>query len=162
MLVVAKEALLIHDDSSLTLLSSLALQNPPLRAAQKQQQVGLAAGQQLGNLGAGQQQMAQADIQQLMGAGGIQQQLAQQALDAQRATTLQQQFEPFRCRIATDKPSCADIIVSKPNDQRYLSLRHSSRAQYFIVTRSQSRLEKPHCYRRAKHDRSFQSNACVD
>ena len=33
-----QEALLIHDDSSLTLLSSLALQNPPLRAAQKQQQ----------------------------------------------------------------------------------------------------------------------------
>ena len=32
-----------------------------LGAAQRQQQLGMAAGQQLGNLGAGQQQMAQAD-----------------------------------------------------------------------------------------------------
>src|SRR6056300_369980 len=67
-----------------------------LGAAQRQQQLGMAAGQQLGNLGAGQQQMAQSDIQQLMGAGGIQQQLAQQALDAQRQTTLQQQYEPYQ------------------------------------------------------------------
>ena len=67
-----------------------------LGAAQRQQQVGLAAGQQLGNLGAGQQQMAQRDIQSLMGAGGVQRQLAQQALDAQRATTLQQQYEPYQ------------------------------------------------------------------
>jgi hypothetical protein len=63
---------------------------------QRQQALGLSAGQQLGNLGAGQQQMAQRDIQTLMGAGGVQRQLAQQALDAQRATTLQQQFEPFQ------------------------------------------------------------------
>jgi len=67
-----------------------------LGAAQRQQALGLSAGQQLGNLGAGQQQMAQRDIQTLMGAGGVQRQLAQQALDAQRATTLQQQFEPFQ------------------------------------------------------------------
>ena len=67
-----------------------------LGAAQRQQQVGLAAGQQLGALGAGQQQMAQRDIQSLMGAGGVQRQLAQQALDAQRATTLQQQYEPYQ------------------------------------------------------------------
>ena len=67
-----------------------------LGAAQKQQQVGLAAGQQLGALGAGQQQMALQDINQLMGAGGVQKQLAQQALDAQRATTLQQQYEPYQ------------------------------------------------------------------
>ena len=67
-----------------------------LGAAQRQQQVGLAAGQQLGQLGAGQQQMAQADINQLIGAGGIQQQLAQQALDAQRATQLQQAYEPYQ------------------------------------------------------------------
>ena len=67
-----------------------------LGAAQKQQQVGLAAGQQLGNLGAGQQQMAARDIQTLLGAGGVQRQLAQQALDAQRATTLQQQYEPYQ------------------------------------------------------------------
>jgi hypothetical protein len=67
-----------------------------LGAAQRQQQVGLSAGQQLGQLGAGQQQMAQADINQLMGAGGIQRQLAQQALDAQRATQLQQAYEPYQ------------------------------------------------------------------
>jgi len=67
-----------------------------LGAAQRQQAVGLQAGQQLGNLGAGQQQMAQKDIQTLMGAGGVQRQLAQQALDAQRATTLQQQYEPYQ------------------------------------------------------------------
>ena len=67
-----------------------------LGAAQNQQRVGLAAGQQLGNLGAGQQQMATRDIQTLLGAGGVQRQLAQQALDAQRASTLQQQYEPYQ------------------------------------------------------------------
>jgi len=67
-----------------------------LGAAQRQQGVGLQAGQQLGQLGVGQQQMAQADINQLMGAGGIQRQLAQQALDAQRATQLQQAYEPYQ------------------------------------------------------------------
>jgi hypothetical protein len=55
-----------------------------LGAAQRQQQVGLAAGQQLGQMGSLQQQMAQADINQLLAAGGVQRQLAQQALDAQR------------------------------------------------------------------------------
>ena len=67
-----------------------------LAAAQDQQRVGLSAGQQL--LGAGQQQQAMAaqDISQLLGAGGLQRQLAQQALDAQRQTTLQQSFEPFQ------------------------------------------------------------------
>ena len=67
-----------------------------LGAAQRQQAVGLQAGQQLGQLGLGQQQMAQGDINQLFAAGGVQRQLAQQALDAQRQTTLQQQFEPFQ------------------------------------------------------------------
>jgi hypothetical protein len=70
--------------------------NQALTAAQQQQQLGLQAGQQLGNLGAGQQQMQQADITQLLTAGGIQQQLAQQALDAARQTTLQQQYEPYQ------------------------------------------------------------------
>ena len=70
--------------------------NTALGAAQRQQQVGLAAGQQLGALGAGQQQMALSDLQQLFSAGGVQRQLAQQALDAQRATTLQQQYEPYQ------------------------------------------------------------------
>ena len=70
--------------------------NTALGAAQRQQQVGLSAGQQLGNLGAGQQQMRQADINQLMAAGGVQRQLAQSALDAQRQSTLQQQYEPYQ------------------------------------------------------------------
>ena len=67
-----------------------------LGAAQRQQQVGLAAGQQLGQMGLGQQQMAQADINQLFSAGGVQRQLAQQALDAQRQSTLQRQYEPYQ------------------------------------------------------------------
>jgi len=70
--------------------------NTALGAAQRQQQVGLAAGQQLGQLGLGQQQMAQGDINQLFAAGGVQRQLAQQALDAQRQSTLQQQYEPYQ------------------------------------------------------------------
>jgi len=67
-----------------------------LGAAQRQQQVGLAAGQQLGALGAQEQQMAQQDINQLFGAGGVQRQLTQAALDAQRQSTLQQQYEPYQ------------------------------------------------------------------
>ena len=70
--------------------------NTALGAAQRQQQVGLAAGQQLGQMGMGQQQMAQSDINQLFSAGGVQRQLAQQALDAQRQSTLQQQYEPYQ------------------------------------------------------------------
>jgi len=67
-----------------------------LGAAQRQQQVGLAAGQQLGQMGGLQQQMAQGDINQLMAAGGLQRQLAQATLDAQRQSTLQQQYEPYQ------------------------------------------------------------------
>ena len=70
--------------------------NTALGAAQRQQAIGLQAGQQLGQLGAGQQQMAQADINQLFQAGGVQRQLAQQAIDAQRQSTLQQQYEPYQ------------------------------------------------------------------
>jgi hypothetical protein len=67
-----------------------------LGAAQQQQQVGLQGGQLLGQLGAQQQQMAQGDINQLMAAGGLQRQLAQQALDAQRQTALQREYEPYQ------------------------------------------------------------------
>ena len=77
--------------------------NTALGAAQRQQQVGLSAGQiglqagqQLGQLGLGQQQMAQSDLNTLFSAGGVQRQLAQQALDAQRQSTLQQQYEPYQ------------------------------------------------------------------
>jgi hypothetical protein len=70
--------------------------NTALSAAQNQQRTGLAAGQQLGQMGMGQQQMAQGDINQLFAAGGVQRQLAQSALDAQRQSTLQQQYEPYQ------------------------------------------------------------------
>jgi len=70
--------------------------NTALQAAQNQQRVGLQSGQLLGQLGAGQQQMAQSDLNQLMAAGGIQRQLAQATLDAQRQSTLQQQYEPYQ------------------------------------------------------------------
>jgi len=70
--------------------------NTALSAAQNQQQVGLMAGQQLGQMGQLQQQMAQGDINQLMATGGVQRQLAQQVLDAQRQSTLQQQYEPYQ------------------------------------------------------------------
>lgn len=67
-----------------------------LQAAQQQQQQQLAAGQALGTAALQQQGMQQADIQSMLQAGGVQQQLAQQALDAQRATTLQRAYEPFQ------------------------------------------------------------------
>lgn len=70
--------------------------NTALGAAQRQQQVGLSAGQQLGQFGQLQQGMAQQDLNQLMTAGGVQRQLAQAALDAQRQSTLQQQYEPYQ------------------------------------------------------------------
>ena len=58
--------------------------------------IGIGCRTTIGALGAGQQQMAQADINQLMAAGGLQRQLAQQHLDAQRQSTLQQQYEPYQ------------------------------------------------------------------
>ena len=67
-----------------------------LQAAQNQQRTQAAVGQQLLGAGQLQQQMGQQDINQLMAAGGVQRQLAQQVLDAQRQSTLQQQFEPFQ------------------------------------------------------------------
>ena len=71
-----------------------------LQAAQQQQglqaQTGLQAGQQFGQFGAQQQAMQQADIQSLLQAGGVQRALGQQALEAQRATSLAQQYEPYQ------------------------------------------------------------------
>jgi hypothetical protein len=61
-----------------------------------QAQTGLQGGAQLGQLGTVQQSMAQGDINQLMAGGGLQRQLGQQALDAARQTTLQQQYEPYQ------------------------------------------------------------------
>ena len=67
-----------------------------LQAAQNQQSIGLQAGQQLGQFGAQQQAMQQGDILSLLQAGGIQQHLGQQALEAQRQTSLQQAYEPYQ------------------------------------------------------------------
>ena len=78
-----------------------------LQAAQNlqglQAQTGLQAGAQFGQLGqaltgvgAQQQAMQQADIQSLLQAGGVQRALGQQALEAQRATSLAQQYEPYQ------------------------------------------------------------------
>jgi hypothetical protein len=67
-----------------------------LGAAQQQQQFGLQAGQQLGQLGAQQQAMSQGDINQLMSSGGLQRQLTQQALDAERQSALQKATEPLQ------------------------------------------------------------------
>jgi len=70
--------------------------NTALGAATQQQQIGLQAGQQLGQLGVQQQAMSQADINQLMAGGGLQRQLAQQALDAERQSALQKATEPLQ------------------------------------------------------------------
>jgi len=70
--------------------------NTALGAATQQQQLGLQAGQQLGQLGVQQQAMSQSDINQLMAAGGLQRQLAQQALDAERQSALQKATEPLQ------------------------------------------------------------------
>lgn len=70
--------------------------NTALGAATQQQQIGLQAGQQLGQLGVQQQAMSQADINQLMAGGGLQRQLTQQALDAERQSALQKATEPLQ------------------------------------------------------------------
>ena len=70
---------------------------------QRQQQVGLQGAGMYGQLGQAQagmgqqaQVMNQADISSVLQAGGIQRQLGQQALDAQRMTGLQRQYEPYQ------------------------------------------------------------------
>ena len=67
-----------------------------LNAAQTQRQQQLAAGATLGQLGAQQQAMSLADIQAQMQAGGVQRGIGQAALDAQRQTALQRQYEPYQ------------------------------------------------------------------
>ena len=67
-----------------------------LQAAQNQQRAQLAAGQQLGALGAQQQAMGLADIQAQLQAGALQRGLGQAALDAQRQTALQRAYEPYQ------------------------------------------------------------------
>jgi hypothetical protein len=63
---------------------------------QRQQQLGLQGAQMYGQLGQQQQAMGQGDIASVMQAGGIQRQLGQQALEAQRMTGLQRQYEPYQ------------------------------------------------------------------
>ena len=69
-------------------------------AYQRQQQLGtqtgLQAAQGYGGLGQAQQAMQQRDIGSLLQAGGVQQQLGQQALEAQRMTTMTRQYEPYQ------------------------------------------------------------------
>jgi hypothetical protein len=67
-----------------------------LQAAQNQQRQQLAAGQQLGALGAQQQAMGLADIQSQLRAGALQRGIGQAALDAQRQTALQRAYEPYQ------------------------------------------------------------------
>ncbi len=67
-----------------------------LGAAQTQRQQQLAAGTALGQLGAQQQAMSLADIQAQLQAGAVQRGIGQAALEAQRQTALQRQYEPFQ------------------------------------------------------------------
>ena len=78
-----------------------------LGAYQRQQQLGTQTGlqaaqgyagqaQAYGGLGQAQQAMQQRDIGSLLQAGGVQQQLGQQALEAQRMTTMTRQYEPYQ------------------------------------------------------------------
>ena len=78
-----------------------------LGAYQRQQQLGTQTGlqaaqgyagqaQAYGGLGQAQQAMQQKDIGSLLQAGGVQQQLGQQALEAQRMTTMTRQYEPYQ------------------------------------------------------------------
>jgi len=78
-----------------------------LGAYQRQQQLGTQTGlqaaqgyagqaQAYGGLGQTQQAMQQRDIGSLLQAGGVQQQLGQQALEAQRMTTMTRQYEPYQ------------------------------------------------------------------
>ena len=70
--------------------------NTALSAGMQQQGLQQQAGQLLGALGGQQQAMQQADIASLLQAGGVQQQLGQQALDATRASTMAQAYEPYQ------------------------------------------------------------------
>ena len=67
-----------------------------LGAAQRQQQLGLQAGQLLGALGGQQQQLRLQDIQSGLTAGAAQRGIAQAGLEAARQTQLQRSFEPFQ------------------------------------------------------------------
>jgi hypothetical protein len=67
-----------------------------LGAAQRQQQLGLQAGQLLGALGGQQQALRLQDIQAGLTAGGAQRGIAQAGLEAARQTQLQQSYEPYQ------------------------------------------------------------------
>ena len=70
--------------------------NQAMGAFQRQQQTGLQGAGMYGQLGQLQQGMQQADISSSLQAGGVQRQLGQQALEAQRMTGLQRQYEPYQ------------------------------------------------------------------
>ena len=57
--------------------------------------------------------MQQSDIASLLQAGGVQRALGQQALDAQRQTTLSRQYEPYQ-RLGTYGSGVAQLISGYP------------------------------------------------
>ena len=65
-------------------------------AYQRQQATGLSGAGMYGQLGQAQQGMQQGDIGSLLQAGGVQQQLGQQAIEAQRMTTMTRAYEPYQ------------------------------------------------------------------
>jgi len=86
----------------------------------QQQRVAQGLGQfggQMAGLGAQQQQLGQQDISNLLGIGSLYQQQAQGVADAQRATALQQSYEPYQ-RLGF----FSDLIRGVPTTQSSLSI----------------------------------------
>jgi len=89
-------------------------------ALNQQQRVAQGLGQfggQLANLGAQTQQLGQQDISNLLGIGSLYQQQNQAIADAQRATALQQSFEPYQ-RLGF----FSDLLRGVPTTQSSLSV----------------------------------------
>ncbi len=86
----------------------------------QQQRVAQGLGQfggQMAGLGAQQQQLGQQDISNLLGIGSLYQQQAQGVVDAQRATALQQSYEPYQ-RLGF----FSDLLRGVPTTQSSLSV----------------------------------------
>tara|TARA_R110001592_G_scaffold137225_2_gene355010 strand:+ start:3416 stop:4309 length:894 start_codon:yes stop_codon:yes gene_type:complete len=89
-------------------------------ALNQQQRVAQGLGQfggQMANLGAQQQQLGQQDISNLLGIGSLYQQQAQGVADAERATALQQSYEPYQ-RLGF----LSDILRGVPTTQSSMSI----------------------------------------
>ena len=88
-----------------------------LQAAQNQRQQQMAAGQQLGVLGAQQQAMSLADIQSITSWCFTKRYWSSWSLDAQRQTALQRAYEPYQRieflkGIMTNLPTAQSTITS--------------------------------------------------